>query len=41
VLDREDETGLVIESDENRDLTAADLARDKRINKKGDSTDTI
>ncbi len=41
MLDSDDETELVIEAEENWQLKAADLAREKRINKKVVSADTI
>jgi hypothetical protein len=41
VLDSDDQRDIVIEAEENRDLTATDLARDKWIDKKGVSADAI
>jgi hypothetical protein len=37
----DDEREIIITAEENRDLTASDLARDKKINKKGVSKYTI
>ena len=41
VLDSEDEREIVIAAEEDRDLTAAEIARDKKINPKEVSKDTI
>ncbi len=41
MLDSDDERDILIAAEENRDLTAADLARDNKINKKGVSVNTI
>ncbi len=41
MLESDDERELIIVTEENLDLTAADLARHKKINKKGVSQDTV
>jgi hypothetical protein len=41
LLDSDDEREILIAAEENRDLKAAYLARDNKINKKGVSVNTI
>ncbi len=41
MLNYDDEKDIIIVAEENRDLTATDLARDKKINRKEVSKDTI
>jgi hypothetical protein len=41
LLNYDDEREIIIAEEENRDMTAAGLARDKKINKKGVNKDTI